>query len=288
MRNVLIYLLLTLVIPLQALSQIPETGFHPGWEVAGKMRILTAASLFNQINGGAELFLEFGFDTLWVQRYENSGRELGLEIYRMKDSGAALGVYLLKCGNETPLPGIPARNSYDRFQTTLLKGQYFIQVSNYDGDESLNTALKALLAAYLPGISEASSVHLLHRLPQENQVKGTFRLIRGPFALEPIYTFGPGDIFRLEGKRYAFLADYEESNGYTRMIIEYPDEATAQEVMASLSTDLDPYLEKLTEKPGIVTFKDWMDEYGIITHHKKTIDIRFHLDALPEGRPSID
>ena len=155
MRKHIIFCIFLLAVPLMAQTILPGDGFHPGWRRTGGLRIFIAASLFQQINGGAELFLEFGFDTLRVQRYENEGYELGLEAYRMKSPEAALGVYLMKCGRETPLAGIPARNSYDRFQTTLLKGNYFIQVNNYEGNESLNPALTALLSAYLSAIPAA-------------------------------------------------------------------------------------------------------------------------------------
>jgi hypothetical protein len=286
MRKTPVFLFILFAAQLAA-QDLPEDEFHPGWKRSGNMRTFTAASLFQQINGGADLFLEFGFDTLRVQRYQKEGRELGLEVYRMKNPEAALGVYLLKCGNETPLTGIPARNSYNRFQVTLLKGPYFIQVNNYEGDETLNTALKALLGAYLPGLSDTSTIHLQNRLPQENQVKGTFRLIRGPVALEPIYTFGPGDIFRLGGDRFALLADYHDNAGrYTRLLIEYPDRIAAQEMMASLSLDLDPYLEKLSVEPDRLTFRDWNDEYGIIQQQGCQIEIKFHLKTLPQHLPS--
>jgi hypothetical protein len=269
------------MLPLSA-QELQKADFSPGWSPAGKTRIFDSASLFQQINGGADLFLEFGFDTLWVQRYENnSGQELGLEMYRMTCPEAALGVYLFKCGTETPLDSVAARNSYDRFQITLLKGRYFIQVNNYDGDDSLVPELRALLAIILSGLPDRP-VQIQTALPSENQVRGSIRLIRGPVAMEPIYTFGPGDIFQLNGERFALLADYEGDNGrYSYLRIVYDDSSSAQAVMNSLSSDLDPYLEKISVKPGRLTFKDWMDEYGIIKQRGSMIDIKFHLKTNP-------
>ena len=48
----------------------------------------------------------------------------------MSGPESALGLYLMKCGRETPLAGIPARNSSEPAQFTILKGRYFVHVNN--------------------------------------------------------------------------------------------------------------------------------------------------------------
>ncbi len=41
---------------------IPPDGAAPGWTRAGTQRVYGPGELYNYIDGGAELFLEFGFE----------------------------------------------------------------------------------------------------------------------------------------------------------------------------------------------------------------------------------
>lgn len=264
-------------------SIVPENDFYPGWKRSDKLRTFTAPSLFQHINGGADLFLEFGFDTLFVQRYALEDSELGLEIYRMKSAESALGVYLLKCGRETSLEGIAARHSYDPFQTTMLRGAYFIQIINYDGETALNPAVIALANQVLDQVpAEQPDQSLMARLPS-GYIPGSLRLIRGQVALEPIYTLGNGDILGLGGRHFLVMADYGRKAGViSRMIIDYPDQREAESVMSVLNTDLDPYLEKLKVSDNSIIFRDFMDRFGKIWREGARLNIMLHLTAMPE------
>lgn len=43
---------------------IPPDGAAPGWTRAGTQKVYGPGDLYNYIDGGAELFLEFGFEAL--------------------------------------------------------------------------------------------------------------------------------------------------------------------------------------------------------------------------------
>ena len=58
--------------------------------------IYTPATLSTHINGGAELFLEFGFEEMQLLTSTADEVELTAELYRMRDPEAALGIYLAK------------------------------------------------------------------------------------------------------------------------------------------------------------------------------------------------
>ncbi len=274
-------LLLSFAALLEAQVPLPDNGFYPGWKRSGRTRIFQASALFNHIDGGAELFLEFGFESLCVQRYAKDRAELALEMYRMTSPEAALGVYLLKCGRETPLKEIPARNTHNRYQTTVWKGCTFIQVNNPGGD-SLQTEVAALLGAVLPSIEAAGEIPLFSLLTLENLIPGTERLIRGPSGLEPIFTFGPGDILELEGSVFAVLADYRENGKVvTRIWIPYPSAEKAGRVFGALLKGLDPALKALVKDDSHLLFSDYNNLYGLITLQDRLIRIALHLETRP-------
>jgi hypothetical protein len=77
---------------------LPPDGFLNTWHREASPRVFEGADLYGHINGGAEVFLELGFDRLDVVRYDADGAAVEVERYRMTDPVAALGIYLMKCG----------------------------------------------------------------------------------------------------------------------------------------------------------------------------------------------
>ena len=110
---------------------VPDNNFEPGWIKSGERLIFYKNDLYGHIDGGAELFLEFGFDRLTVQKYQNGDDEINLEIYQMTEPASALGIYLLKCGREKPHADVKARNTTNPYQMTMVQDDCFIQINNF-------------------------------------------------------------------------------------------------------------------------------------------------------------
>ncbi len=257
---------------------VPEPGFAQGWVKAGPLRTFTGQDLFNQIDGGAELFLEFGFARLRLQAYVRDRAELTLNAYEMESSSSALGVYLMKMGQETPFPEIAARNSSEKSQMTIVKGRYFVQVDNL-GDVPASKAEAAALAnAFLGGVAEETAVTPLDTLPAEGRVPGSERLVRGPYGLQPYFTFGEGDILSLGGRVFGALAEYRtaDKSAFTRLIIHYPDPATASAVLTHLRANLDPYLRVTGDRPDGFDFVDFQARKGSVSRSGAVLDLRFN------------
>ncbi len=92
----------------------------------------------------------------------------------------------------------------------------------------------------LNSISEIKTETVLAFLPEEGLIRGSEKIIRGPFALQAIFTFGQGDILNLGGKIFGAVADYQNSQNdtYTCILIPYPDKETARETYKQLISKL--------------------------------------------------
>lgn len=280
-KNLVVFFL-CLAIPLQISALqvcLPEDGFLPEWKKEEKIIRFSPENLFNYINGGSELFLEFGFKELLVQNYRKAEQEIGIDIYKMENPEAALGIYLMKCGKETPLPEIAARNSFDIHQCAVVKNNYFILVNNFKGNKALIPVMVKVLQPLLNSISEIKIETVLALLPEKGLIKGSEKIIRGPFALQPIFTFGQGDIFNLGGKIFGAVADYQNSqnNTYTRILIPYPDKETALKTYKHLISNLDPYLKIEETSENCFSFKDYMGEYGLVLLTGSRLNIKILL-----------
>jgi len=266
---------------------LPGDNFYPGWKKSDRQVTFTRADLYNYIDGGAELFLEFGFEKVYVQRYGSGDSELTLEVYEMESPEAALGVYLAKCGQETPVEGLPARNSGEESQFTILRERYFIHVNNFAGGQRLLPAMLALARITLQNLPPDRPIALLDYLPKENLVKNSERLIRGPYALQPIFTFGEGDILRLEGQVFGVVGNYQDGKGNitTRLIIPYPDEVRARAALEHLRQNFDPYHKILETRPSGFTFVDYQQKFGRVELKGSILDIQINLPHQPGLEP---
>ncbi len=257
---------------------IPGPGFAPGWAKAGPLRTFTGQDLFNQIDGGAELFLEFGFAKLRLQPYVRGRAELTLNAYEMESVASALGVYLMKMGRETPFPEVAARNSSEEVQLTILKGRYFVQVDNLGEVPASKAETVALANAFLANVAEEPAPTPLDLLPAEGRVAGSERLVRGPYGLQPYITFGEGDILSLGGRIFGALAEYRMADGatFTRLIVPYPNPDSASAALAYLKANLDTYLKVTGDRPDGFDFVDYQSRKGSVVRSGAVLDIRFN------------
>ena len=82
----------------------PSAREVEGWAPAGAAQVFEGEDLFQLINGGAEIYHEFGFQRALSQDYIGAeGRSIALEVYEMEGVAAAYGVYSFKSGTGQPL-----------------------------------------------------------------------------------------------------------------------------------------------------------------------------------------
>ena len=273
---------LACAVPLAAV-EFPANGFVPGWKRSGPMETYAPTALYNVIDGGAELFLEMGFVDLRVQKYTGGGVEIAVEAYRMENAAAALGIYLLKCGRETPLAGIADRNSGDSFQLALLRSDHFIFINNFSGRRELLPVMSELARQLGAVIPAGEAVRELDVLPVAGRMPGSELLLRGPYSLQAVYTLGDGDVLMLGGRRFATAASYLDGTGagHTLIVAPYGDVAAAALAFANLRRSLDPYLEVLEEAGDHFVFKDFQNLFGMAERRDQRIEVRVKMAQRP-------
>lgn len=268
---------------LNAAIVVPPDSFAPGWKKSEALREFPGSRLFDHIDGGAELFLEFGFKGLCLQRYKKGEDELALEIYEMESPEAALGLYLMKCGRETPVKGLEARNSGEPAQFTILRGRCFIHVNNFSGREDLLPVMTELARRALAGIPDEKAADLIGRLPGQGLQPGSACLFRGPVGLQAFYTFGEGDILDQRGLLFGVAGSYDDpkSGHFTLILIDYPDAGRAQTAFKNLAGRLDPYLKVLKNSEKGFVFGDFQKKFGTVALNDARLEIRIGLASEP-------
>ncbi len=265
------------------LALLPADGAIAGCTRSGAVEKYTGSELYGLIDGGAELFLELGFTRATVQRYAFAGQEVTLELYRMRDPGAALGVYLMKCGRETPDPALAVRHTVGRVQLQLVKADIYVVVTGERAAGSLRGALVGLADTAASRVV-AAFADPLAALPRVGLVAGSERLIRGPYALQAIVTLGDGDALQLQaGGVTAVAGEYLDAAGarFSRILADYGTAAAAARAFANVRDHLDPYLTVIDRSETRLVFRDHAGRFGAVTRSGASVEVQANLATAP-------
>jgi len=134
MRVPLVLLLLTLCLPAGLISQQRRiSGLeHSSRVILMNDRYFDGNSLWGYMNGGADLYLEYGFRALRVQDLVLDSQEIRLEIFSMEDLYASRALYsVLTDGITDSSWNNPW--SFNPYQVQIVLNECYINVINYTG-----------------------------------------------------------------------------------------------------------------------------------------------------------
>lgn len=267
---------------------LPKDGFAKGWVIEGSPRVFEGEALYDHIDGGAENFLELGFETCTVQDYRGQGEEITLEIYRMRDAAAALGIYLVQCGKERPDARLSERHTLNTNQILLTKGRYYLVATSPKASDAIVPVLVAMGASVSSGLPPDAPPEVLQLLPREGLLPGSLRIIRGPTGLQALLTLGEGDVLQLGGAVTAVAGDFKQAGGerVTRLVAQYPSAEAAKDALKHLKANLDPLLKVQSSTDDGFVFLDYKGRFGKCDRDGMRLNVVAGLSAKPPGGAS--
>jgi hypothetical protein len=124
-------------VPLESL--IPPKDVPKGWALIEGPRTYTKKTLFEHIDGQAELFLKYGFQKsvfAIYQNNENPNHQIELDIYDMGNVLQAFGVFSRFRNEDRPM-GIGLDSFLDGGSALFYKGKYFVMLYATESNPSL-------------------------------------------------------------------------------------------------------------------------------------------------------
>lgn len=226
------------------------------WTRSGRIERFAQEALFGYINGGAEIFLQYGFRELEVGRYV-SGRapgqkEVTVEIYRMESPSDAFGIFSVKrtVAEKISLK-IAATNWVSETQVNLAKAEYFINITGFKSTEADLEEFASFVAGRIEG--EDAQPSLLTRLPEKNRIPASERHIRGELAASAESPLLAESFWRFKESTRAVSAKYGPART-TLVLVELGMNAPdLTEKAAALFRD---YMQSVAVKTGIVEGKN--------------------------------
>ncbi len=138
-RKIFLYIFLIILISTINLYPQMDTDFPsiaqqdiPGG-IISKSSYFDGDGLWGHINGGADLYLEYGFDKLLFQDIDWKDHNFRVEYYRMKSPESAFGIYstsIFKCSKRDTISRYVCISPY-QVQSAL--GRFYISIANNKG-----------------------------------------------------------------------------------------------------------------------------------------------------------
>lgn len=201
------------------------------WQALEKDQIYNRKTLFEYMDGGAEIYLAFDFREVFVRKYKSpAGDEIVLDIYDMNSSEEAYGVF--SCDRQDPEAGIGQESTFGPGLLRFWQGHSFVSIMAAGDEQKAEKAILELgkaVASRLgpPGVAPP----LLHLLPQAGLLKNKTSYFHSSISLNNRYFLASENILGLDrGKTDCVFAEYPEGSEETTklLLIRYPDESQAR------------------------------------------------------------
>lgn len=222
--------------PPEVVSLLPTADLPAGLTTAGAPEHYIGKKLFDYMDGGAEVFLAYGFEDLGVAEYRRGELGLRVAVYKMGSPAEAYGIYAFSAsGTKAALPG---PNSLAPNMLSFFKGRFYVRVLAHKTGPGAAEAMLALGKRVFGGLSGPTEVPaILARLP-EGDLGGTLRYLTHPQTARTIWFDGEGDLLLSPGA-VAVTASYPGGEADLQLTLaEYPDAQGALTACQALTAKL--------------------------------------------------
>jgi len=243
---------------------LPQSGEAGEWMRNDIPQEYKGEDLYLYIDGGAEIYHEYGFKEVTVQDYKNaSGRSISLEIFEMMNDAAAYGIYTFKRSAEGETLALGNEGQIEDYYLNFWKGNFLVTLTGFDEEKETVEGLVELAKAVDAKIeSEGKTPTLVSLLYAEGLVEPSIKYFKGNLGLYNIYRFFTKDVFRIqEGVKGSYKRDYEV------FIFKYKDIEESQE-------RLNEAKERFRQGPGYKNFRVVEDVLEFIDSHSKRIFVK--------------
>jgi hypothetical protein len=219
--------------PLRA--YLPADNAASGWTKDGELQEYEGEELYTYIDGGAEIYQEYGFRRVIIQDYKNAkGKSVSLEIFEMGSPAAAFGMFSFKRSGSGKAVALGAGAELEAYYLNLWKGRFLITLTGFDEAQETIDGLMAVAGSVDSKIRDAGEAPgLIGALPENGLRTGSVKYLRGLLGLNNIYPF-----YTARGLAFTEAVKGVYENGATLLILDY---GTA-EARARAWIDLKAYL----------------------------------------------
>lgn len=219
------FLLLLAFCALEAYSQEITFPEIPGWIPDGKVLAFNKENLYEHIDGAAEFYLSYGFESLKVASWSNNGAELTIEVYDHADPLQAYGIYSIEKSEKAVTLPVGLEGYGDASTFNFVAGKYYVKMNGTQlekvpgfSERSVAEGLSRTLCAK-PGYPAIISL-----FPTQDMVPNTCQYIPTEFMGLSFLGSAVRARYRLGGEEITlFLVERPERSDIEKIVRKYAD-----------------------------------------------------------------
>jgi hypothetical protein len=215
---------------------LPLSGEVGEWDRNDQSLEYRGEDLYEYINGGAEIYHEYGFNRVIVQDFRNkSGKSISVEIFEMEDSESAYGIYTFKTHSEDKTLSLGSDAQLSDYYLNFWKANVLVTITGFDEDEETIEGLLQLARAVEAKMRlKGEKPHFVSVLPRNELITTSIKYFEGNLGLYNSYSFFARDIFNL---KKGIKGDYE--GGYSVFFIQSKDSEVGQKRFDEIKRDFE-------------------------------------------------
>lgn len=227
-----------------------------GWQRADGVQKFTPQTLYEYINGGAELFISYGFREAMAYDYTKTGEiEIKVDIFDMGNPYDAFGVFRHGCESLDRTVAPDVESQYSGGLLTFWKGQYYVSLLAYPETPEKRKILLALAGKIADAIDQDNPIPpIVDRLPKRHLLPESIRYFTSHVWLNSHYFISDENLLGIGPGTPATLARYRlgtDPRTYPiLLIIGYPDPVTSEEARRKLSKKYGLNVRGLAQERG--------------------------------------
>jgi hypothetical protein len=204
------------------------------WSAAADDRIYNSETIFEYIDGGAEVYKAYNMRSCLSRRYTSpNGPTIVLDIFDMGSSGDAYGVFTHDPAGDAVNLGQDGRLRPGWLN--FWKDRFFVSIFTEEETASAIQAVKALGEMIDSLIStRGARPEILRLLAPEGLKSESVRYLHHPIILNYHYYISDGNLLHLSPKTDAVLASYQhQAEKALILLVSYPEPDAAASAYAS-------------------------------------------------------
>jgi hypothetical protein len=216
------------------IESLPTSEVPAGWTRSGEAQTFDAENLFDLVDGQAESFFAYAFESVTVQTYEGPDEaSLRVEIWQLATPADAYGLFTTYRAGTPVAIGQEGDTDPGR-RLDLWQDRYFVRLFALAPiPEADMQALAESIASTLPAGGEPPS--LLVYLPQQGLVARSDIFFRQELSLQSYLWLGGTDLLGLGTDTEGILARYELDGAPAQLLlVRYADTGAASAALEAL------------------------------------------------------
>jgi hypothetical protein len=181
--------------------QFPEVI---GWKLSEGVQTFVPKTLYEYIDGAADLYLTYDFEELKVGEYSNDRKgSVTVEVYRQKSPTLAFGVYSQERPSNLSLVSMGAQGYIDENLLNFLSGSYYVKINSYKTGAEDREILLSFAKKVLENLDEKGALPpILSSFPEEGKNRNSEKFIARNFLGYSFLHFAFTAEYELSGKKF--------------------------------------------------------------------------------------